>query len=110
MRTSFGFLPLFVSVCFAAGPPYEMKGPTVLLWPNGAPGSEGKTAPEKWIDGATPDSFHRVTDIHKPSITVFLPPKDKATGAAFVIAPGGGHRYLVMDLEGELVAKKLNAM
>ena len=41
---------------------------------------------------------------------VFLPPKEKATGAAVVICPGGGHRYLVMDLEGSLVAEKLNAM
>jgi len=56
------------------------------------------------------DSFHRVTNIHNPSITVFLPPKDKASGAAFIIAPGGGHKYLVIDLEGTDVAKRLNSM
>ena len=44
------------------------------------------------------------------SITVFLPPKEKANGAAFIVCPGGGHQYLVMDLEGSLVAKKLNEM
>ncbi len=109
MRIAVIFLAFSLSG-FAASTPYPMKGQTVLLWPDGAPGSEGKTAPERWIEGATPDAFHRVTDIHKPSITVYLPPKEKATGAAFVIAPGGGHRYLVMDLEGELVAKKLNEM
>src|SRR3954451_1690131 len=87
-----------------------MQGPAVMLWPNGAPGSEGKTAPERWIAGSSPDAFHRVTDIHKPSIIVYLPPKEKATAAAFVVAPGGGHRYLVMDLEGEFVAKRLNEM
>jgi endo-1,4-beta-xylanase len=100
------------SAAQAASGPYEMKGQTVFLWPNGAPGSEGKTAPERWIDnaaaGQTPDPYHRVTDINNPSITAYLPPKDKATGAAFIIAPGGGHRYLVVDLEGEFVAKKLN--
>src|SRR5262249_49327487 len=94
----------------AASTPFVMQGTAVYLWPHGAPGSEGKTAPERWIEGATPDAFHRVTDIHNPSITVYLPAKDKATGAAFIVAPGGAHRYLVMDLEGELVAKKLNAM
>ncbi len=33
--------------------------------------------------------------INNPTITVFLPPKEKATGAAVVIAPGGGFRELV---------------
>jgi acetyl esterase/lipase len=98
------------SVALAASTPYWMKGAEVLLWPNGAPGSEGKTAPERWVEGVTPDAFHRVTDINKPSIMVYLPPKDKATGAAFIVAPGGGHRYLVMDLEGEFIAEKLYTM
>ncbi|HYZ83445.1 MAG TPA: alpha/beta hydrolase [Bryobacteraceae bacterium] len=101
---------LALPLAFAADSAYLMKGTTVVLWPEGAPGSEGKTAPERWIEGTTPDAFHRVTDIHKPSIIAYLPSKDKATGAAFVVAPGGGHRYLVMDLEGEFVAKKLNEM
>ena len=88
------FLLMLGTSVFAAETPYQMKGQEIFLWPNGAPGSEGKTAPERWIEGATPDAFHRVTDIHKPSITVYLPPKGKATGAAFIVAPGGGHRYL----------------
>ncbi|MCU1329736.1 MAG: putative endo,4-beta-xylanase [Bryobacterales bacterium] len=95
---------------FAASNTFETKAPMIPIWPGVAPGSEGKTAPERWIEGGTPDQFHRVTDIHKPSLTIYLPPASKATGAAFVIAPGGGHRYLVIDLEGELVAKKLNEM
>ena len=41
-----------------------------------------------------PDAFHRVTDIHVPSLTIYLPPKGKTTGAACIIAPGGAHRYL----------------
>src|SRR5882724_8956756 len=110
MRTVIGLLLLCSGAGLGANTPYEMKGQTVFLWPNGAPGSEGKTSPERWIEGGTPDAFHRVTDIHKPSITAYLPPKDIATGAAFIIAPGGAHRYLVVDLEGEFAAKKLNAM
>ncbi len=82
----------------------------VRVWPGVAPGSEGQTAPERWIDGATPDAFHRVTDIHAPTLTIYLPPKETATGTAIIIAPGGGHRYLVVDLEGEFVARRLNAM
>lgn len=105
-------LILFVGslVVVAAPGPFKTDAPLIPIWPGVAPGSEGKTAPERWVEGGTPDAFHRVTDIHAPSLTVYLPAKEKATGAACIIAPGGGHRYLVVDLEGELVAGKLNAM
>ena len=96
-------------VC-AAPEPFVPSAPMIRIWPAVAPGSEGKDAPERWVEGATPDAFHRVTDIHQPSLTVYLPTKEKATGAAFIVAPGGGHRYLVVDLEGEMVAKRLNEM
>ena len=39
---------------------------------------------------------------------MYLPAKDKSTGAAIVIAPGGGHRELWMDHEGYNVAKWLS--
>ena len=83
----------------------------IRLWAQGAPGSEGITAAEvstpsraakysKW-----PGNF---TVTHYPSIYVFLPPKEKATGAAMIVAPGGGHRQLVMEKEGWEVADWLN--
>lgn len=95
---------------FASPDAFKTDAPMIKIWPGVAPGSEGKTAPERWVEGGKPDAFHRVTDIHSPSLTIYLPPKEKATGTAFIIAPGGAHRYLVVDLEGELVAKKLNEM
>src|SRR4051812_16384001 len=102
-------LVLSVATTALASPDaFKTDAPMIKIWPGVAPGSEGKTAPERWVEGGKPDAFHRVTDIHVPSLTIYLPRKEKATGAAFVIAPGGGHRYLVVDLEGELVAKKLN--
>jgi acetyl esterase/lipase len=79
----------------------------VLLWPNGAPGSEGKTAPEKVR--LTPDGEHVLSSVNQPSITVFLPPKETATGAAVVIAPGGSHVELWVDHEGYDVAKWFSA-
>lgn len=90
--------------------PFVPSGPMIRVWPGEAPGSEGKTAPERWIEGGTPDEFHRVTDIHVPTLTVYLPPEQKANGTAVIIAPGGAHRYLVVDLEGEFVARKLNEL
>ena len=47
-------------------------------------------------------------NVHNPSLTVYLPPADKATGAAVVICPGGGHRLLVFHAEGEDPAVFLN--
>src|SRR5579864_4078962 len=61
----------------------------ILLWPNGAPGSEGKTAPEKVRIAEGGD--HVISSIHHPSITPYLPAAAEGTGAAVIIAPGGGH-------------------
>lgn len=78
----------------------------VYLWPDGAPGSESKVADE--TVRVTPQGEHVVATIHKPSITVFLPSKETATGASVVIAPGGGHSELWMDHEGYNLAKWLS--
>jgi acetyl esterase/lipase len=77
----------------------------VFLWPNGAPGSEGKTAEETMR--IAPAGDHIVSTIHRPSITPYLPSRETATGAAVVIAPGGGHSELWMDHEGYNIAKWL---
>jgi acetyl esterase/lipase len=79
----------------------------ILLWPNGAPGSDGKTA-EETVRIAAPGGDHVVAGVHHPSITAYLPSKETATGAAVVIAPGGGHSELWMDHEGYNVAKWLS--
>ncbi len=44
-----------------------------------------------------------------PKMWIYLPEKDKATGQAVLIFPGGGYRRLAMDHEGHDVAKWLNA-
>ncbi|HVQ36348.1 MAG TPA: alpha/beta hydrolase [Pyrinomonadaceae bacterium] len=62
----------------------------IVLWPGGAPGAVG-TEP---------------VDI--PTLTPFLPPKDKMTGAAIIICPGGGYARLA-DHEGGPVAQWLNS-
>ena len=62
-----------------------------LLWPDGAPGAKG------------------TEDGDKPSLTIYLPEKDKANGAAVVIFPGGGYGHLAMDHEGHQIAEWLNS-
>jgi acetyl esterase/lipase len=74
---------------------------TIHLWTNGAPGFEDRrNEPEQ-------AQSYWVRNINNPSITVFLPPKEKANGAAVLIFPGGGHRELVFQAEGVEPARYL---
>jgi acetyl esterase/lipase len=97
-------LVLLCGTAFAA-----QRGEEILLWPNGAPGSEGVTAPEVFQASANPKLPKRFTVVHYPSIYVFPAPKETANGVAVVIAPGGGHSQLVMDKEGYDIADWLNS-
>jgi acetyl esterase/lipase len=51
-----------------------------------------------------------LSNVSRPSLTVYLPPKDKATGQAIVICPGGGYEHLAIDKEGHEVARWLNQL
>src|SRR5271169_2317297 len=71
----------------------------IHLWPNGAPGFESRR------DEPEQAQSYWVRNINNPSLTVFLPPKEMANGAAVVICPGGGFRELVFNAEGVDPAK-----
>jgi endo-1,4-beta-xylanase len=93
-----------------ATPAQEEDHPaSIALWPNGAPGSEARKDEKERVDWRQePDIVFPVTfNIHNPTITPFLPAKGQATGAAIVVAPGGGHMFLTMDREGYDVGKWL---
>ncbi len=79
------------------------------LWPNGAPDSESRAAePEQISWRQEPDIvFPVISNIHRPSLTPFLPAKDTATSCAVIIAPGGGHMQLTIDREGYDLARWL---
>ena len=96
----FSIVFVFVPLSFFA----QDSAVVIPLWSNGPPGFESRKnekeeAKDWWVK-----------NIHNPSLTVFLPPKEIATGAAVVICPGGGHRTLVFDAEGKDAAKFLNSI
>ena len=66
----------------------------IPLWEKGAPGFENRRNEPEQAAG------YWVRSVHNPSLTVFLPPKEKATGAAVIVCPGGGFRELVFKGEG----------
>jgi acetyl esterase/lipase len=86
--------------------------PLVLnVWPGEVPGEKGKIGPEKFLEQKpSPRTVKRLTNVSKPTLTVYRPAKEKDTGAAVVICPGGGYHILAWDLEGEEVASWLNSI
>jgi len=102
MRFIQPMLPAVLLLCVVSA---SAQSTEIRLWEREAPGSEGKTGAEKIRMYNGEQIF---SNIHHPSITVCLPPKEKATGTAIVVAPGGGHRELWMTHEGFNIAKWFN--
>jgi len=93
---------LFLICLLPAAASAQTDSLIIHLWTKGAPGFEKlKDVPEQAKD-------YWVKNINNPTLTVYLPPKDKATGAAVVVCPGGGHRLLVFNAEGIDPAKYLS--
>jgi len=94
------FLVLLLPLSALAQSQHEV----IPLWEKGAPGFENRRSePEQSQDWW-------VRNIHNPSLTVFLPPKEKANGCAMIVAPGGGFRELVFNSEGKQAAEFLNSI
>jgi len=51
-----------------------------------------------------------ISNVVQPTITVYLPAKDKANGTGIVICPGGGYQHLAIDKEGHDIARWLNTI
>lgn len=82
---------LFITTMLSAQKPVEL-----LLWPNGAPNSNGLTGTEEDLNGG------RVANVVNPSITVYR--AQKPNGMAIIMCPGGGYARLAMNHEGHDMA------
>jgi acetyl esterase/lipase len=83
-------LALFAAIAAASSLNAADIPERTLLWPDGAPHAKGEEESDQ------------------PAIRVYLPEKEKATGAGVVICPGGGYGILATDHEGHQVAKWFN--
>jgi acetyl esterase/lipase len=91
MRLTLLCLAFVLTLTCSALPAEAAPGTPIVIWPNGAPGAVGKEP----------------ADI--PTLTPFLPAKEKATGAAIIVCPGGGYTHLA-DHEGGPVAEWLSSI
>ena len=90
----------------------------VAIWPGTAPdaGAETVAGPEfveppaapgkEWLVGGRP--VVGVTNVSRPTMTVYSP-QGKNMGAAVVVFPGGGYQDLAIDLEGTEVCDWLTS-
>ena len=103
-------------VCLTGSLGAADKPMVVALWPGRAPDEVDGIGDElvrmspkldrKQVE--VTESTRLVTNVTKPTIAVYRPKKDKDTGTAVLICPGGGYWNLFWDLEGEEVAACLN--
>ncbi|CAN5439798.1 hypothetical protein BH10BAC3_BH10BAC3_23520 [soil metagenome] len=79
----------------------------IPLYPGSIPGNRDVPNEESSnVEGG----ILRVFKISKPTLSIYLPVKEKANGTAVVICPGGGYGINAMGHEGTDVAKRFNEM
>ena len=74
----------------------------IKLYPNGPLDSNGITVAESYRD---PEFIINISD---PRMYVYPAPKEKATGTAVLICPGGGYVGISQIKEGSEIAKWFN--
>jgi acetyl esterase/lipase len=84
----------------------------VDVWPGETPGDIGIPGEEKTrvYQSAIVGPTKLITNVTKPTLTIYPPPRETNTGTAVVICPGGGYWDLFWEIEGEEVAAWLNSI
>jgi acetyl esterase/lipase len=73
----------------------------INLYPDSIPNSKQSHIKESWNEKA---GFYR--NVINPTMQIYLPDKEKSTGAAVVICPGGGYSVVVFKAEGVRTAEE----
>jgi acetyl esterase/lipase len=95
------FLVLLLS-CFILSSPAAGQTATIPLWPKGVPDPQPVPGPERDMSPRTePGHNPQITNVSIPEMSVYPPvPPAKNTGAALLVFPGGGYRFLNMKNAG----------
>jgi acetyl esterase/lipase len=80
----------------------------VPIWPGAVPDAIANPEPETVGPPKGREWWPRANDVSQPTLTVYAP-EGRNTGAAMVVFPGGGYRFLAMDLEGTEVCDWLTS-
>lgn len=99
-------------VVFMGGQAFAADPVVVELWPGKTPGDvgiEGQERSFQYHSEILGGPTKLITNVTKPTLTIYSPPKDNNTGTAMLICPGGGYHNLFWELEGEEVVAWLNA-
>lgn len=90
----------------------EMKPVVEInLWPGSAPGEkEGTVGEEKAEPGKEAMPIIRVHNVTVPTLALYQPAPEKASGACVIVFPGGGYGILAFNHEGTEVAHWLNSI
>jgi acetyl esterase/lipase len=104
---SFTMKTRILFVLLVLSPVLKSQTSTLNLWPDGIPDLilNMNYIEKVTISEGVPTRFEKVTI---PSLYVYLPPTDMATGTAVLIFPGGGYAALAFNHEGNAIAKWLN--
>lgn len=78
----------------------------IPIWPGAAPGSENWT--QKETEFQSPENEPWLRNVVRPTLTVYLPPKEEANGTAVIVCPGGAFLFLAWTHEGAQVAEWLS--
>jgi acetyl esterase/lipase len=100
-------IPPFLICLIASFFFFKMKVPTVIPLYNGEIPNSRQAVNQEYYR-YDPGDILIVSEISRPTLTIFLPSKRKSTGAAVIICPGGGYINLAMGYEGEDVARRFN--
>lgn len=103
----FGLLSL-TGILLAAGPaprPQEVR--ELVLWDSGVPGAPEGEVPAEVVTDREGGGDRHVREVHRPTLTAYLPEEGPEPCPAIVICPGGGYGVLALDKEGHDVARWL---
>ena len=106
-------LACLVFAWFLGHAAWAAEGPLVLdVWPGPAAWDHGTIGPERVRTGdeAPTADAKWITNVKRPTISLFRPDPERNSSVAFLICPGGGYWNLAWDKEGEEVAAWLNTL